>query len=259
MIHGINRQFLYSAVKIDAAFESASVQKSKNISGTAFFAKINGCIALITNRHVLDLLCKNPRFLDFKLTGISLTGRFSADNLVQCAILHPFEVKFHPDDQNDVALIKCDGLKFVSKTDLRVDNFIPEALIARSEDFDRDIGVCDFVAFPGYPDWHDQVEVRPIFRVGTIASDPSKNYHYGIGETAVAGDCVAYEAFSYGGSSGSPVFALQKGFPPGPGIKFDACRSVKSVGINGGHLPSSDTAHSGMSYFYKSSVLFGML
>lgn len=259
MIHGINKQVLYSAVKIEASFENSELQKSKTVTGTAFFCKIKDALLLVTNRHVLELSYRNSRYSGFHLTALTITGRLSGDDLTQISVMLPVEVIFHADERNDVAAIRCEGLRFRSASAVKVDYFIPEGLVATFEDFQSDIEVCDFVAFPGYPQWHDQVEVRPILRVGTIASDPSKNYHYGQGDSALGGDCVAYEAFSYGGSSGSPVFALQKGIQPGVGIELKAYRSAKFIGINGGHLPSSDLAHSGVSYFYRSSLLFDMV
>lgn len=256
MIHGLNKQVLYSAVKIEASFENAALQKTKVVTGTAFFCKIKEVMLLVTNRHVLDLAYKESKYVGFVLTGLVLTGRLSDNALTKMSAMFPVEILFHSDERNDVAVINCDHQKFATTSNVQVDFFIPEAMIAQAEDFHSDIDVCDFVAFPGYPVWHDQIENRPIMRVGTIASDPSKNYHYGEGDNALSGDCVAYEAFSYGGSSGSPVFALQKGLQPGPGIQFGAYRPARFIGINGGHLPSSDLAHSGLSYFYRSSLLF---
>ncbi|WP_134940933.1 MULTISPECIES: hypothetical protein [Ralstonia solanacearum species complex] len=106
--------------------------------------------------------------------------------------------------------------------------------------------------------WHDKKEKRPIFRSGTIASDPRYNYSF---EDTVAGDCVAYEAFSYGGSSGGPVLALQKGLKPGAGISMTGYRPARLVWINTGHLKemAGSNRHSGMSYFYKSTALLELI
>jgi hypothetical protein len=66
---------------------------------------------------------------------------------------------------------------------------------------------------------------------------------------------VAYEAFSFGGSSGSPVFATQRGIKPGAGMRFDAYRESRLIGINAGHLAAAYGQHSGISYFYKASAI----
>lgn len=256
MIHGINKQVLYSAVRVECKFKSIESQKNKVTSGTAFFCKIKETLMLVTNRHVVDPSYRHRKYGEFELSSLTLTGRLHADELVKMSVILPVAILFHPSHYNDIAVIKCNHLKVAAESEVRVDYFIPESMIARAEDFQSDIEICDFVAFSGYPTWYDRVEDRPLLRVGTIASDPSKNYHFGEGENAIEGDCVAYEAFSYGGSSGSPVFALQKGLQPGIGVKFEAYRPARFIGINGGHLPSSDSAHSGLSYFYRSSLLF---
>ena len=90
--------------------------------------------------------------------------------------------------------------------------------------------------------------------MGTIASDPRTNYCYRNGDPIAAR--IAYEGFSSEGASGSPVFATQKGFPVGEGLEApeDFYREMKLIGIHAGHY-HSDKGHSGISYFYKSSVI----
>jgi hypothetical protein len=97
---------------------------------------------------------------------------------------------------------------------------------------------------------------RPILRTGTLASDPRYDYSW---TNAFKGQCLAYEAFSFGGSSGSPVFALQKGPKPGAGISFPGFRDLMMIGINAGHLPTENSGHSGISYLYKSSAIVDLI
>jgi hypothetical protein len=127
-------------------------------------------------------------------------------------------------------------------------------LFASAEDFQTKLSVCDFVAFPGFPPWYDKRDQRAILRTGTIASDPRYNYSRSEAED---GACLAYEAFSYGGSSGSPVFAIQKGPKPGAGISFPGFREEMMIGINAGHLnlDVDKKQHSGISYLYKSFAI----
>ena len=136
--------------------------------------------------------------------------------------------------------------------------FVPINLLATAKDYESQFSVCDFVAFPGFPEWYDKLQQRPILRSGTIASDPRYDYSF---VPEYKGECVAYEAFSYGGSSGSPVFAVEKGPKPGPGISFPGFRELKLLGINAGHLNvgSSNPQHSGISYLYKSSAILGSI
>lgn len=115
--------------------------------------------------------------------------------------------------------------------------------------------VCDFVAFPGFPEIHDQVKHRPILRMGTIASDP--RYQYIVDRDD--GEYVIYEAMSTPGNSGSPVFAVPKGIKEINGLPVNGFRDFALIGINAGHfrLPSGD--HQGLSYFYKSTEIIALI
>ena len=94
--------------------------------------------------------------------------------------------------------------------------------------------------------------------MGTIASDPRMSYSYITG--APISSRIAYEGFSTAGSSGSPVFAVQRGFRTGGGISApsDFFREVKLIGINAGHF-EDQIGHSGISFLYKSSVIHDII
>ncbi|MDP1774695.1 MAG: hypothetical protein Q8L15_20705 [Methylobacter sp.] len=165
-------------------------------------------------------------------------------------------VVFSVDYKNDVGVIINPQVATLETQGFRSDHFVGHEMIADNSWIDTKLTVCDFVAFPGFPPWHDKAEQRPIFRTGTISSDPRSNYSYS-GQTE--GQKIAYEAFSFGGSSGSPVFALQKGLEPGAGIKFNGYRECKLIGVNAGHLNHENIQHSGISYFFKSSVILELI
>ncbi len=256
MFHGLSNDFLYSAFKIDTTYKNSIDGKEITGSGTAFFVRVAENPYLVTNRHNLDLEYKDPKYKGFSLQSISLIGRFSGDELIRCLLpLDKNQIFYANDRNNDVACIPNPQLLLPPNKRVILDYSILEDMVATEADFQNKFSVCDFLAFPGYPEWHDKIENRPIFRGGTISSDPRRSYHY----KTINGECVAYEAFSYGGSSGSPVFALQKGLKPGAGIQFDGFREGMLIGINGGHLPSSESGHSGISYFYKSSIILEII
>ena len=111
---------------------------------------------------------------------------------------------------------------------------------------------------PGFPEWYDRQNNTPVFRMGTIASDPRLNYSY-VPNAPIA-DRIAYEGFSTGGASGSPVFSIQRGFQTGDGIKASEgfYREVKLIGINAGHF-NDQVGHSGISYMFKSSTILDLI
>ncbi len=255
MLHGINNRFLYAAILIECDFRD-DIGKEKRITGTAFFVVVADQIYLVTNRHVMDLGFTSEKYRKFSLVRVSLWGRFSGDTFQGCELpVTSNKMILSKNELNDFVCVRSPRLITANTPQLKLDYTISEEMIATKEDFERDITVCDFVAFPGYPEWYDEVEKRPIFRGGTIASDPRFNYSY----KRNMGDCVAYEAFSFDGSSGSPVFALQKGIKPGSGIRFLDYRPGRFVGINAGHLPSASASHSGISYFFKSSAILSAI
>jgi len=108
----------------------------------------------------------------------------------------------------------------------------------------------DLICYSGFPPQHDKLGDRPIIRSGHIASDPQFNYSW---DDVPHGQCVAYEGFSYEGSSGSPIFAPPRGMNHIPNS-----RNGYLIGINAGHIPNNN-GHSGISYFYKSSVILEII
>ena len=264
MFHGLDNRYLYSAYRITTEFTSEFNEPTAG-HGTGFWVMNNHSqLALVTNRHVVD-----PEYADLKNRGYQLkrlvvSGKYNVTPSELPDINVIFEVvvpNVHYSEvyQNDIACIVDPQVKVdIGSPTAKIDFFIPINLLATAKDYGSQFSVCDFVAFPGFPEWYDKLQQRPILRSGTIASDPRYDYS---DVPEYKGECVAYEAFSYGGSSGSPVFAVQKGPKPGPGISFPGFRELKLLGINAGHLNvgSSNQQHSGISYLYKSSAILDIL
>ena len=135
------------------------------------------------------------------------------------------------------------------------------------------LGVYDYVAVPGFHPGYDTTTNRPIFRGGNISSDPRYGHSIRIkDDSSVEGfedkyykNLVLYETFAYPGSSGSPVFAIQKGIKPGEGISFPAYRPARLIGIQSMMKYANPVKegevgiHSGLSYFFKSSAILEIL
>lgn len=270
MFHGLNNDFLYCAYKIETTFKDDQ-NTIKNAQGTAFFVKNKrGDLCLITNRHVVDIryLDKNSQYIRFRLTTMRLRGKGKEQasmmpDLEQYYLVVDFDKAiYHSNRENDIACIISPRVISLTSTDnpanVTIEYFIPYNFIATQEDYRTNLSICDFVAFPGFPEWHDRRGNRPILRVGTLASDPRYDYS---SKEEYQGAQVAYEAFSFGGSSGSPIFAVQKGLRPGAGLSFSGFRDLLFIGINAGHLPVAGSygQHSGISYFYKSTAILEII
>jgi len=262
MNHGLNNTILYTANKFIGTFTCRASQKTKIIYGTAFFV-INSKneICLVTNRHNIDLNYKEPttKYNTFELTKVIIQNKAIDHSTNLPTIINNLDLSNLDDivyssiKENDIAVLKPVKIKGSNNN---IAFPIPYSWIASKEALCNAISVCDFVAFPGFPAWYDKLNNNPILRFGTIASDPRFDYW---NEEKYNGECIAFEAFSYSGSSGSPIFALQKGFPVAGIISAEEgfFRRVLFIGINAGHLKVEDYSgqHSGISYFYKSSSI----
>ena len=261
MFHGLDNTHLYCAYLFECEFADA-IGNTKTFGGTGFWVKDGQSISLVTNRHVLDIQYKDANYKDWTLNELVVVGRAidpatgKPDLEQRLRVANP-DIRYSKIPENDVAVIGAPAVDVIGGGELKPINcWIDRSLLATTEEFETNIQICDFVAFPGYPPWHDKRERRPILRTGAVASDPRYNYSW---TTESCGDCIAYEAFSYGGSSGSPVFAVQKGPEPGPGISFPGFRELRLIGINAGHLDTDKDAHSGISYMFKSSAIIDIL
>ncbi len=268
MFSGIRNETLYAAYRIKAQFKLRDVELAEVRSGTAFFVRAhNGTHYLFTNRHLLDAGYNQPsgKYLGAELTGVLIEG-LSASNAdvtlvpqdpVAFEIISPStSLKFAANYFEDVACFVEPKVSVVKGLDATVHFHLNQSELADDSWLETQLRVCDFVAFPGFPPWFDRAANRPILRTGTISSDPRTNYSDAL---TFKGRRVAYEAFSFGGSSGSPVIAPERGFRGGPGIQVSGFREAKIVGINAGHFTGDHGVHSGVSYFIKSSAILDLI
>jgi hypothetical protein len=258
MFHGLDNKVLYAAYRVIASFETDSGE-TKMQEGTGFFvANAKGNVCFVTNRHVVDAAYVDIKYMHYKLRRVDAVGKAPSGaglpDVDQTLTFVDPTFLFSKLYQNDVACLVSAEIQWVGPKHLEW--FVPYKMLAKQSDFEQKLSVCDFLAFPGFPPWYDKKGGRPILRTGTIASDPRYDYSWTMD---FKGQCLAHEAFSFGGSSGSPVFAVQKGPKPGAGISFPDFREVLVIGINAGHLPDEQKNHSGISYLYKSAVIIEII
>jgi len=258
VIHGLNNNFLYSAKKVIAKWEDGA--NRVEIRGTGFFVQKDNDIIFVTNRHVVEPGYSDPKYagytvIEFTIESFqSFSDKGHPKGLNSASVVNTTDFKFHSNPYNDVACIK----NIQVTGGLTINLPIPYSFLATQEWLSDKLSVCDSIAYPGFPEWYDRQNNTPIFRMGTIASDPRLDYSHIPGAPIAAR--IAYEGFSSGGASGSPVFAVQRGFPVGGAISApeDFYREVKLIGINAGHF-SDEVGHSGISYLYKSSVIHDII
>lgn len=255
MIHGISNDFLYTAKKVIATWQ----KDEKNIvysQGTGFFIQMpNSELVFVTNRHVVEPGYNGSQYNDYKLVGLNIESFKSFDENgqpinINAAAVVKMQIGYDENQFNDIACLR--NIHVAGTLEINVP--VSYDSLATNEWINSKLSVCDTIAYPGFPAWHDHRNKTPIIRMGTIASDPRLDYCFQENDPIAAR--IAYEGFSSGGASGSPVFAIQKGFPVSGALVTPEgfFREVKLIGINAGHF-SSDEGHSGISYFYKSHVI----
>lgn len=266
MIHGINNNILYAVSHIETHFVKEGEQMKVQY-GTGFFVTKDTKLYFITNRHVLDITRKGAEFREYKLVGVFLDIR-QYDKSTHSVNVKKCEVKqfnlFEPDEDLDDVACLC-NLKIEGEV-AQVNTSFSFDMLADTECIEQHISVCDSLAIIGFPIVYDHLNNMPILRFGVVSSDSRLNYS---NSDRYMGHVIAYESFSTGGSSGSPVVALQKGFPLGNGLQAskDFYRPVKLIGINAGcitltHKLKPDVQyeeHQQVSYMFKADIVRGMI
>lgn len=247
------REFLYLAYKLEIHFSDAG-GTIRSGNGTAFLLASSNVPILVTNRHVVDLdyLASDQRYKDFRIVKLVLHGRSSNDSRYEIELDCSKEFIFPSARENDVACL----IDFTGRSphpEFKLYHHVGVDELAAEKDFNTSIWPGDLVFFSGFPSaTHDKLDQRPILRAGIIASDPRYNYSV---SGKYEGERIAYEAMSTSGSSGSPVYAPNRGI-----VGFhDYERRGFIVGINVGHIPAEYGRHSGISYFIKSTVIRDLL
>lgn len=176
---------------------------------TAFFCKLyldgdRYCEVLVSNRHVFE----NLREITFHITLASKGGVPTTELQDYHLVIGNRQnlIIFHPDNDVDLAIMLIRPLLIDMHQKIHRTLFyksITDAQIANLSDEKYD--ALEEVIMIGYPVglW-DHVNNRPLFRRGITATDPKVDYQ---GKPMFLIDCACIQ-----GSSGSPVFALRKGY-----------------------------------------------
>ncbi len=264
---GITNAHLYTAFRIKTNF-CLREGNEKILNGTCFFVKNSReQLCLITNRHIFELCYSGTgKYVGSVLQSVIIEGYMALDGnidnvprgRISFKILNFSDVTYAGDYHEDVACIvnPLPEPEQGCNQNIKLDYFLGYEYLADDKWIHDFVSVYDFLVYPGFPDWHDKLENRPILRTGTISSDPRTNYS---NKNEPRGRRVVYEGFSFRGSSGSPMFVTEKGIKAGKGLIGGGFRESRLIGINAGHLIGDFGQHSGVSYFIKSSAILELV
>jgi Helix-turn-helix domain len=299
---GFSANQLYSACRLEATHHFPNDgTHCTDLEGTGFLVEFppgDNRLGLVTNRHLADAVFYNE--LENKGSAIkSIKMQWWQSKELRCEhiIIDPKPL-YHSDSLLDVAVIPLaskpeapleataeiygDISKFIAEnslTGITLNHAISWEMLLDCEKQWPQLQPGEFVVFPGYPIWYDQLQIRPVMRSGLIASDPQTDYRSGKGEPTKEDSNyqVLFDAFSTSGNSGSPVYVAQRGMAPmnflipTGGGKTAAQAQIGSknyhqsflIGINASHY--NDTGiprhneHAGLSRMHKLSVIMDIL
>lgn len=254
MYHSLPRDWLLATIKIEVIFRNHNDQKSAQ--GSGFWIRSDKDLFFATNRHVIDIEYKHEKYQghDFRLSSLDI-GR---QGVAQANILRP------EDPRIDIALLRVLSVRNSESRHIMVKPK-PASLevIADSHFLQNELEWGAQVSFSSFQPWRDTRTERPILRTGILASDPA---HPFVLDKIQRDRVHLIEACSFGGSSGSPVFANARGILTDGTLEGGDFRPAKIIGMMAGHLLNDDSEsaapaqiHTGLSYCHRSDLLLSMV
>jgi len=226
------------------------------MQGSGFWVrKESGEVVFVTNRHVVDIEYYDPKYLGrgYKVSWIKILtfkGAERFNNLISRA-----DLELPKDRRVDIAILK--NVRVINMEGSVTSSAID---VIADEDFLRTkLEWGDFVSFASFQPWRDSKSERPILRMGIVSSDPLYSYEY---ERIKRKEILLLEAFSFAGSSGSPVFANAKGIQTDESLIGGNFRPARIIGIAAGHMRTGNAGamfHTGLSYCHRSDLLLRMM
>jgi len=267
----LNPSMLLTIARIFVTFVNNATGESKTIWGTGFwYGRDEQSKVFVTNKHNVDPKLKLGDDTSFILASLA----------IECRSIEKSSGKPYRATKQITVDLKRSRLVAHSSADVAVisnivwaepvEGFEPSSMggeFADSQFFQDRLRLTDrvfFLGFPGSPkaNWWDTAWNLPVARDAIIASWPAKPFENVMIKTA---DTLLVSGFSFGGSSGSPVFYHQKG------LKMQGTKNIsidnKSftpatlMGIMSGHFQTPDEKtpemfrHTGLSYLTRSTAI----
>lgn len=262
MYHPIPRRWLEATNRVDVQFDNGA--KTKTGSGSGFWvADEDGNAVFITNRHVVDMAYRDNKYVGegYRLSHLTISSHSALprNRGVVVDLQDDIDIRVDTGYGVDIAIL------IPHASDRKTPPLsIPASMLLADQSFFGHLPWGAQVSFASFQAWRDSTTQKPILRTGIVSSDPQDDYSSDIVDRKSA---LLLEAFSFSGSSGSPLFANAFGLPiderlltGGPGF-----REARVIGIVCGHIPNREdgtgapSMHVGLSYCHKSTVLLEML
>ena len=191
-------------------FSSTTGSRRKTGSGSGFWVADEGGIAVfITNRHVVDMAYRDSKYVGegYRLSRLTISSHSALprNRGVVVDLEGDIDIRVHMSYGVDIAIL------IPHASDRRTPPLtIPASMLLADQSFFEHLPWGAQVSFASFQAWRDSTTQKPILRTGIVSSDPQDDYSSDIVDRKSA---LLLEAFSFSGSSGSPLFANAFGFP----------------------------------------------
>ena len=245
--------------KIEIKFRNGYDTKSAH--GSGFWIRTGEDLVFATNRHVIDIEYKDAKYIreGYELCSMRIILFNKQGNRFA---LHVVQAKISiPEDQDvDIALLE---ITFVRNPDKGSVTPAEISIVADASFLHTQLEWGAQVSFTSFQPWRDTESDRPILRTGILSSDPAYPF---ASEKIGRKKIHLLEAFSFAGSSGSPVIANARGIQTDGSLSGGNFRAGKIIGIMAGHIQNDEDgsgalhkAHTGLSYCQRSDLLLDMI
>ena len=259
MYHPIPRHLLEATNRVDVWSENGV--KTITGSGSGFWVHDkSGLAVFITNRHIIDIGYDRSEYrrAGYRLSRLTVSSHSTVPRNQGVVVDlnnddNDIEIQLPTSDDVDIAIL------IPRTSDCQTPPFtIPAHAALADQLFFEDLPWGTQVSFASFQVWRDSTTQKPILRTGIVSSDPRDDYSSDMVNNRKS--ALLLEAFSFSGSSGSPIF-VSASIPMGSNGSYP----IQVIGIMCGHIwNDKDTSvghrtHVGLSYCHKSTVLLEML
>ena len=263
MYHPLPRQWLEATNRLEVLFYNGA--KKKHRTGSGFWVVTEDRTkGFITNRHLVDMTYADDRYLTegYRVSRITVSSHSTMpkNRGVVADLRGDLDIRVHASYGVDIAiLVPSSHAPSAGPSPISV----PASTHLADRPFFEALPWGAQVSFASFQAWRDSTTGKPILRTGIVSSDPVDDYSSDMVRRKCA---LLLEAFSFSGSSGSPLFANAFGIQTddtitgGPGF-----RPARVIGVVCGHIPNgksttaASSTHAGLSYAHKSTILLEML
>jgi hypothetical protein len=263
-----NENLILAVHRLRSTFANA-LGATKSTMGTGFWVETIEGPTFVTNRHNVDASLRTTWLAGFHLSALEIELRFfggdAATSATKFFAVSSLQCLYssHSADCSVLALPKLndhDPVAFPISSVTKVKD------IATAAEFESSIKVMEPAIFMGFPGsegqhWWDEDWKLPIARECTLASWPA--IPFGNSQIPTT-DVLLVSGLSFSGSSGSPVFVMNRGLRPGGAVSDPTWRPARLIGIMSGHFEETTQVpsmfrHSGLSYLTRSTAIIEVM